>query len=174
MQNDFRLIATALTQPRPLPPPPVAPDRGARADGPLHLIEIACPLPADTAAVGARLAPLLRAGDVVLLVGELGSGKTLFAGGVASGLGVEEAITSPSFVLVRQYESGFLPLIHADIYRLSTRNEFDDLDLIDQSAEGVLLIEWGDAIEAEMPINHLRVEFELDDGDAAGAARAQR
>ncbi len=99
---------------------------------------------------------------MVLLVGELGSGKTLFAGGVASGLGVEETITSPSFVLVRQYESGFLPLVHADIYRLRTRNEFDDLDLIDQAADGVLLIEWGDAIEAEMPNSHLRVDFELD------------
>lgn len=96
-------------------------------------------------------------------MGELGSGKTLFAGGVASGLGVDEQITSPSFVLLRQYESGFLPLFHADIYRLSTRNEFEDLELVDQARDGVLLVEWGDAIEAEVPREHLRVEFVLDD-----------
>ena len=125
------------------------------------MYEASCLLPADTANLGVRLAPMLQAGDIVLLVGELGSGKTLFAGGLAAGLGVEEMVTSPSFVLVRQYRTGFLPLTHADIYRLQTRNEFEDLDLIADSEDGVLVIEWGDAIEAELPDDHLRIDFEV-------------
>jgi tRNA threonylcarbamoyladenosine biosynthesis protein TsaE len=129
-------------------------------------VEVSCPRPADTANLAARLAPMLEAGDIVLLVGELGSGKTLFAGGLAAGLGVEESVTSPSFVLVRKYRTGFLPLTHADIYRLRTRNEFEDLDLIADSEEGVLVIEWGDAIEAALPLDHLRVEFEIEDDEA--------
>ena len=129
-------------------------------------VEVCCPRTADTANLAARLAPMLQAGDIVLLVGELGSGKTLFAGGLAAGLGVEEAVTSPSFVLVRQYRTGFLPLTHADIYRLRTRNEFDDLDLIADSEEGVLVIEWGDAIEAALPVDHLRVDFEVGEDEA--------
>ncbi|HEX5672133.1 MAG TPA: tRNA (adenosine(37)-N6)-threonylcarbamoyltransferase complex ATPase subunit type 1 TsaE [Acidimicrobiia bacterium] len=130
------------------------------------MISIHCPGPADTASLGARLAAHLRPGDVVALCGPLGSGKTLFTGGVASGLGVEEPVTSPSFILVRQYTSGFLPLIHADVYRLSSRNEFDDLDLIDDAADGILVIEWADAIEGALPPDHLRVEFVIDDDDS--------
>jgi tRNA threonylcarbamoyladenosine biosynthesis protein TsaE len=129
-------------------------------------VEVCCPRPADTANLAARLAPMLEAGDIVLLVGELGSGKTLFAGGLAAGLGVEESVTSPSFVLVRQYRTGFLPLTHADVYRLRTRNEFEDLDLIADSDDGVLVIEWGDAIEAALPIDHLRVDFEVGEDEA--------
>jgi tRNA threonylcarbamoyladenosine biosynthesis protein TsaE len=129
-------------------------------------VEVGCPRPADTVNLAARLAPMLQAGDIILLVGELGSGKTLFAGGLAAGLGVEEPVTSPSFVLVRQYRSGFLPLTHADIYRLRTRNEFEDLDLIADSEEGVLVIEWGDAIEAALPVDHLRVDFEVGEDEA--------
>jgi len=125
-----------------------------------------CPGPGDTANLGARLAAHLRPGDVVVLSGPLGSGKTMFASGVAAGLGVEEPITSPSFILSREYLSGFLPLIHADIYRLTTRNEFDDLDLVHQATDGVLVIEWGDAVEAILPVDHLRVAFEVDDDEA--------
>jgi tRNA threonylcarbamoyladenosine biosynthesis protein TsaE len=127
------------------------------------MISFVCPGPGDTANLAARLAPLLRPGDIIVLCGQLGSGKTLFAGGIAAGLGVEELVTSPSFVLVREYRSGFLPLIHADIYRLTSRNEFDDLDLIPQAADGVLVIEWGDAIEQMLPADHLQVEIDVED-----------
>jgi tRNA threonylcarbamoyladenosine biosynthesis protein TsaE len=126
---------------------------------------VRCPTPADTAALGARLASALRPGDVVVLAGPLGAGKTLFAGGIGAGLGVEEAITSPSFVLVREYDSGFLPLVHADVYRLKSINEFDDLDILNQAAEGVLVIEWGDAVEPALP-DHLLVAFSIE-GDGA-------
>jgi tRNA threonylcarbamoyladenosine biosynthesis protein TsaE len=125
-----------------------------------------CPRPGDTADLGARLAALLRPGDVIVLAGPLGAGKTLFTSGIAAGLGVEEPVISPSFVLTREYLSGFLPLIHADIYRLSTRNEFDDLDLLSESSEGVLVIEWGDVVEPILPPDHLRVDFVVDDNEA--------
>jgi tRNA threonylcarbamoyladenosine biosynthesis protein TsaE len=97
----------------------------------------------------------------MVLAGSLGAGKTLFAGGLASGLGVEEDVVSPSFVLVRQYSSGFLPFIHADIYRLSSINEFDDLDVFEIARDGVLVIEWGDAIETTLPTDHLRVRIDV-------------
>jgi tRNA threonylcarbamoyladenosine biosynthesis protein TsaE len=125
-----------------------------------------CPRPGDTADLGARLAALLRPGDVIVLSGPLGAGKTLFTSGVAAGLGVEEPVISPSFILSREYLSGFLPLVHADIYRLTTRNEFDDLDLLSQSSQGALVIEWGDVVEPILPPDHLRVNFEVDDDDA--------
>jgi tRNA threonylcarbamoyladenosine biosynthesis protein TsaE len=123
------------------------------------LIEISCPTEADTRAVAAKLAASLRPGDVILLAGGLGVGKTLFAGGLATGLGVEEQVLSPSFVLVRQYRSGFLPLVHVDVYRLSSINEFEDLEALELAADGVLVIEWGDALEGEIPEDHLRIDF---------------
>lgn len=125
-----------------------------------------CPGPGDTADLGARLAALLRPGDVIALSGPLGAGKTLFTSGIAAGLGVEEPVTSPSFVLSREYVSGFMPLIHADIYRLSTRNEFDDLDLLSEASEGVLVIEWGDVVEPILPLDHLLVDFTVDEAEA--------
>jgi tRNA threonylcarbamoyladenosine biosynthesis protein TsaE len=125
------------------------------------MIEASCPTEAETQAVARKLAALLRPGDVVLLAGGLGAGKTLFAGGLASGLGVEEPVVSPSFVLVRQYRSGFLPVVHVDVYRLSSINEFDDLDVFELAADGVLVIEWGDALETVIPEDHLRVDFEV-------------
>ena len=101
----------------------------------------------------------LRAGDVVLLAGRLGAGKTLLAAGIGEGLGVEEPLTSPSFILARAHE-GFLPVVHADVYRLGTSAEFEDLDLPEQARDGVLLIEWGDR---EVRLERRRLE--TGDGD---------
>jgi tRNA threonylcarbamoyladenosine biosynthesis protein TsaE len=129
------------------------------------MMEIRCPTEADTRAVARKLAATLRPGDILLLAGGLGVGKTLFTTGLAAGLGVEEQVLSPSFVLVRQYRSGFLPLVHADIYRLDSVNEFDDLEVLDLAADGVLVIEWGDAIEAELPEDHLRIDFVVEEDE---------
>lgn len=68
---------------------------------------------------------------------------------------------SPSFVLVRDYRSGFMPLVHADVYRLSSMNEFDDLDAIEMASDGVLVIEWGEAVESGLPRDHLRIELHV-------------
>ena len=126
------------------------------------MIEARCPTEADTRAVARRLAASLRPGDVVLLAGGLGVGKTLFTAGLAAGLGVDEQVVSPSFVLVRRYRTGFLPLVHVDVYRLRSLNEFDDLDVFRLAVDGVLVIEWGDALEGAVPEDHLRVDFTVE------------
>lgn len=117
--------------------------------------------PLETLALGRRLATLLEAGDVVLLAGKLGSGKTLLVSGVAEGLGIDGPVTSPSFVLVREYDDGFLPLVHADVYRLGSMAEFDDLELPDSASDGVLLIEWGTAVAGGVPEDHLVIHIDV-------------
>lgn len=117
-------------------------------------------LPSETQALGRRLAGLLRPGDVVLLAGPLGAGKTLVAAGVADGLGVDDPVTSPTFVIVRSY-AGFLPLHHADVYRIDSTGEWDDLDLLTMAADGVLMVEWGDAVAGSVPDDHLVVEISV-------------
>ncbi len=129
------------------------------------MIRIDCPTEADTRAVGRKLAALCRPSDVIVLHGRLGSGKTCFAAGLGEGLAVEEPVTSPSFVLMRRYDTGFLPLVHVDVYRLTTLGEFDDLDVLDEGFGGVVVIEWGEAVVSELPEDRLRVSFEVhDDG----------
>ncbi|MCI0544486.1 MAG: tRNA (adenosine(37)-N6)-threonylcarbamoyltransferase complex ATPase subunit type 1 TsaE [Actinobacteria bacterium] len=122
-------------------------------------LEIVCPTLADTQALAARVAALVRPGDVLVLSGGLGAGKTSFTAGLAAGLGVEEPVVSPTFVLVRRYRSGFMPLTHVDVYRLGSINEFDDLEVFELARDGVLVIEWGDAVDAAIPEDQLRVMF---------------
>ena len=94
-------------------------------------------------ALGARLAPLLRAGDLVLLNGELGAGKTTLARGLGAALGARGAVTSPTFVLAREHPTASgVPLVHVDAYRLATGRELDDLDLDYEHA--IVVVEWGD------------------------------
>lgn len=127
------------------------------------MIEVRCPTDNDTQRVAGRLSTSLQPGDVVLLAGPLGSGKTLFTQGLAAGLGVEEPVVSPSFVLMRQYRSGFIPIVHVDVYRLGSLNEFADLDAFELAEDGVLVIEWGQAVEAVVPTDHLRIEFVVEE-----------
>jgi tRNA threonylcarbamoyl adenosine modification protein YjeE len=99
---------------------------------------------AETAAAGEQLAQALRIGDVVLLTGELGAGKTAFVRGLARALGVPEAdVTSPTFTLVQEYRAPRAVLFHIDLYRLSPR-EVEDLGLDEMMGEGILAIEWPD------------------------------
>jgi tRNA threonylcarbamoyladenosine biosynthesis protein TsaE len=115
----------------------------------------------ETKALGRRLAPLLTSGDIVVLAGRLGSGKTLFVSGVAEGLGISERVTSPTFVIARTYTDGFLPLVHVDVYRLGSLAEFDDLELIDDGSDGAVIIEWGEAIVDALPPDRLTVTLEI-------------
>ena len=124
------------------------------------MIQVLCPTEADTTAFVSKLAADLRPGDVVSLIGELGAGKTRFVSGLAAGLGVDETVASPSFVLVREYRSGFLPLYHADAYRLSSLAEFDDLDIFNRAADGILAIEWGNAVEPMLGESYLELVIE--------------
>jgi len=116
-----------------------------------------------TKAVAAVVAEHVRPGDLLLLVGDLGAGKTTFAQGFARALGVEETVTSPTFTLARTYP-GRLRMHHVDVYRLDRMAEVNDLalpELIDSN--GVTLIEWGDAILAALPPAYLEVGLELCD-----------
>jgi tRNA threonylcarbamoyladenosine biosynthesis protein TsaE len=97
----------------------------------------------DTWECGRRLGQAARAGDVLLLEGPLGAGKTVLVSGIAAGLDADADVQSPSFVLVREYR-GRLPLIHADLYRLAKRDEIEALGLLDLSSDGLLVIEWAD------------------------------
>src|SRR5882724_912942 len=95
----------------------------------------------DTAAVGRELASTLAAGDVLLLYGDLGAGKTAFVRGLAEGLGVSrDAVSSPTFTLIQEYRGGRLPLFHVDLYRIEDRREFDELGLDEIAEDGVLAI----------------------------------
>jgi len=125
-------------------------------------LEIVSSSPDETMALGRRFAPLLTAGDIVLLSGRLGSGKTLFVSGVAEGLGIRERVTSPTFVISRIYTDGFLPLVHADVYRLGSVAEFHDLELPDDGVDGAVLVEWGDVIAGSMPSDRLTIDFALE------------
>ena len=121
----------------------------------------------ETEALGAALGRLMQPGDVLALVGDLGAGKTCLARGVAAGLGIDEPVTSPTFILVAEYTSarGF-PLYHADCYRLEQATSeaqaigLDEL-LLD---EGVAVVEWAERIEPLLPPDHLRITLTvLDD-----------
>jgi tRNA threonylcarbamoyl adenosine modification protein YjeE len=114
---------------------------------------------AETAAAGEQLAPALRTGDVVLLSGELGAGKTAFVRGLARALGVpEEDVTSPTFTLVQEYRARHVVLFHVDLYRLSSR-EVEDLGLDEMMDEGILAIEWPDRwVDPPSSVYDVRIE----------------
>jgi tRNA threonylcarbamoyladenosine biosynthesis protein TsaE len=113
----------------------------------------------ETRKLGAALAELCRPGDVILLAGDLGAGKTAMVQGLGAALGIEEPITSPTFVLARQYE-GRLTLHHIDVYRLDQLDEVYDIGLPEMLDEGaVILIEWGDAVATSVPANYLEVRL---------------
>ena len=121
--------------------------------------------PADTAALAATLAGRAEPGDVLVLVGDLGAGKTAFSKAYGAALGVTEPMTSPTFTLAREYQ-GRLPLHHLDVYRLEMMSEVLDLDLPDLlDSGGVVLIEWGDAILSTLPADFLEIRFTFGDGD---------
>ena len=101
----------------------------------------------DTRGIAQAIAKLVRAGDMIVLIGEMGSGKTTFSQHFAHALGVTEPVTSPTFNLLHNYAGGRLQLHHADLYRLERTGELDDLGLTElQEAGGVMLVEWGDVV----------------------------
>ena len=121
--------------------------------------------PEQTHALAAAIASLVRAGDLLLLVGDLGAGKTAFCKGFGTTLGVEAAITSPTFTLANEYQ-GRLLMHHLDVYRIEQLDEVRDLalpELLDGDA--VTLIEWGDTISPALPNDYLEVRLTFGEGD---------
>jgi len=125
--------------------------------------------PEETVALGRRIGRVARAGDCLALVGELGSGKTHFAKGVAEGLGAAAAreVTSPTFVLCREYLDGRLPFYHLDAYRLSGARDLEGIGAEEMlEGDGVAALEWADRAPEILPKDHLQIQFEVT-GDSA-------
>jgi tRNA threonylcarbamoyladenosine biosynthesis protein TsaE len=119
------------------------------------------PTPEDTRAVGERLATLLRAGDLLILTGDLGAGKTTLTQGLGDGLGVRGPVTSPTFVIARVHPSlrGGPELVHVDAYRLGDAAELDDLDLDTDLDEAVTVVEWGSGLAESLSEDRLELRL---------------
>lgn len=114
------------------------------------------------------MAEVLGAGDVVSLTGDLGAGKTTFVQGATGALGVRQPALSPTFTLVREYE-GAWPIYHVDVYRLDRIQEVTDLGFEEMlGGDGIVFVEWGDAIQSLLPDDHLQIELTIPAGEAAG------
>lgn len=117
----------------------------------------------ETFSLGRRLGSICQPGDIILLNGELGVGKTVFSKGFAEGLGIEEPISSPTFTLIQIYEGGRLPLYHFDVYRIADVWEMDEIGYEDYFfGNGVCLIEWAVRIEELLPEKTISVTIEKD------------
>lgn len=130
----------------------------------------------ETQGLGEVLGHLLRAGDVLVLTGDLGAGKTQLTKGVARGMGIEDDVTSPTFTIEMVYEGKELPLYHFDLYRLDDADELEDTGLFDVlGGDGPCLIEWGEQFESELGDERLDVMIErLDDEVAEGVEPPRR
>ncbi len=116
--------------------------------------------PAATQRLGEQVGMLIEAGDVILLSGELGAGKTCLVQGVAKGLGVTSTVTSKTFVLLGEYR-GRLRLYHADLYRIETPEGAEDLGLGEYTRNGVLMVEWAERAWEVLPADHLLVRIDI-------------
>lgn len=126
----------------------------------------------DTRALGIRIADALEPGDVVALIGDLGTGKTALTKHIASGLGITEEISSPTFTIVKEYRSGRLPLYHFDVYRLGSGEELLDIgaeEMLD--GDGACVIEWADIVADVLPEDCLAIRLEY--GDKEGERIAE-
>ncbi|MDQ3543200.1 MAG: tRNA (adenosine(37)-N6)-threonylcarbamoyltransferase complex ATPase subunit type 1 TsaE [Actinomycetota bacterium] len=128
-------------------------------------VSLVAPSLGATHAVARALASVSRAGDMIVLAGEMGAGKTAFAQGFGKALGVTEPITSPTFTLVHTYDTPTGPLHHADIYRLEQLAEVADLALSELAEfNGIVLVEWGDVVSSALG-EHLEVRLDLVDDE---------
>lgn len=139
-------------------------ERRPRVAQPQQSFECISHSPAQTARIGQRLGALLQAGDLVLLLGEFGAGKTHFAKGVALGLGSDDLVNSPSFVLINEYRAGaqrrHMPIYHVDLYRLEDPRDIGTIGLEEiAGGDGVCLIEWANHAEGLLPPERLTVQL---------------
>lgn len=127
-------------------------------------VPIELPEPSDTERLGEALAAELRPGDLVVLTGPLGAGKTVLVRGLARGLGVVGPVTSPTFVIAREHRPApggrGIPLVHVDAYRLGGVAELDDLDLDTELVDAVVVVEWGEGMAERLAERHVLVRLE--------------
>ncbi len=117
----------------------------------------------ETYELGRQIGIRAKAGDVYTLTGDLGAGKTVFTQGVAAGLGIDEAISSPTFTVLQIYDEGRLPLYHFDVYRIGDAAEMDEIGYEEYFyGGGVCMIEWADLIEEILPPSYYRITIEKD------------
>ena len=122
----------------------------------------------DTRELGLKLAEQAKAGDVIALVGDLGTGKTALTRYIAEGLGIKDTISSPTFTIVKEYKSGRMPLYHFDVYRLGDSEEFYDIGGEEYLyGDGLCVIEWAEIIEDAWPdkITVIRIEYGENEGE---------
>ena len=117
----------------------------------------------ETFALGKALGEKASPGQIYTLDGDLGTGKTVFTQGVAAGLGITEAISSPTFTIIQEYDTGRLPLYHFDVYRIGDIEEMEEIGYDDYFfGEGICLIEWADLIREILPEHVIRITIEKD------------
>ena len=119
----------------------------------------------DMRELGRRLATELRAGDLVVLTGDLGAGKTTLVQGIGAGLGVGTPVVSPTFVIARVHRDGRVPLVHVDAYRLGSVEEIDDLDLDADLEASVTVVEWGEGLAERLAADRLEVRITRSDDE---------
>ncbi|WP_302180874.1 tRNA (adenosine(37)-N6)-threonylcarbamoyltransferase complex ATPase subunit type 1 TsaE [Streptomyces sp. AC512_CC834] len=158
------------TPAEPARPAPAGPAPAGSAPG----VDITVTSPEQMRELGRRIAKLLRAGDLVMLSGELGAGKTTLTRGLGEGMGVRGAVTSPTFVIARVHPSlgDGPPLVHVDAYRLSGGlDEMEDLDLDVSLSDSVIVVEWGEGKVEELTDDRLRVRIDRAVGDTTDEVR---
>ena len=136
-------------------------------------MELVVDTPEQMRALGERLSSLLRAGDLVVLTGELGAGKTTLVQGIGAGLGVRAPVVSPTFVIARVHRDGRLPLVHVDAYRLGSVEEVDDLDLDADLESAVTVVEWGEGLVERLSADRLQVRLDRSSGEGEETRRVQ-
>lgn len=119
--------------------------------------------PEETFALGKKIGEMARPGEIYTLTGDLGVGKTVFTQGVAAGLGITEPVSSPTFTIIQEYDSGRLPFYHFDVYRIGDIEEMDEIGYDDYFfGQGICLIEWANLIEEILPENRREIIIEKD------------
>lgn len=118
--------------------------------------------PEDTLAFAKNFAKDLKIGDVIVLIGDLGSGKTKFTEGILSYFGIENEISSPTFTIVNEYNSNDISIYHFDVYRLKDSLDFYNIGGDEYFDKGICIIEWGDIIEDALPEKYTKITFKRD------------